>query len=790
MRTPFVIALILLLVAGAPAENIPEKQREQERRIDRRDKAANGIVVNEPKVYDDAMLQQMLTAAQARLAALQVLDQASIVNRIGGVSGAEQRVNSFAITAQTPSLPQIVTTDKGATGSVVETAKLGGTSENSTSSPAGGTTTTASKETRSTDRTVQNTSGLATRDVATTTPQFNTPTATAAAPSVAMPTTAGVSASDILNEQMQLTYEIANLRLLLEGSLSDRLLKSSKMRLVKPRVTIGIPVTLRPDSRHKNAVAIVEVEVQKGTDIGDGEKPAITALLPREKTYNVASITESNASIGGGMVTQVIGFGGSFLRSRRTYYVVQDQDTLALTFPPETSDRSGVLWQFRPVLGRELVRSGDKQTFVQLAFPTSFTEPSFGKLFIRTYWRKYDHRKGLVKEILPGSLMENVEWNIPNYQLGIEPSGFGASSLEDMGDGQVLVKLQGRFLSSTYVRIGNTILREGPGLTFEHFGMRFAARLSDLVSKRVALVARDGTEIPLIIHRTLGTAGGSDDRPTIKAHSVSVIDESNSLLTLQLNDARHDDILPPLVIVAGGKVFGYADAPVKRSSPGVLIAVIPTALLLAQPEVTITWLFADQRTAVPVSLPEFSRLSRSEQLMVLEQGSTSAKFLLYGSRLAKATVVAPEKVELKAIGRPDDGDTLRLLEMTADQIKAHKRMVLGRPGERPVLIDIPAVEFKQVAKKELKARDRISIGSDEAVFEGDGLDKIKQILFRDRPIPFELASDKKSVRLRNLKALGVTSSAVPQDLVFIFDAVKTPVSIEVVNARYETIQRE
>jgi hypothetical protein len=54
--------------------------------------------------------------------------------------------------------------------------------------------------------------------------------------------------------------------------------------------------------------------------------------------------------------------------------------------------------------------------------------------------------------------MENVEWNIPNYQLGIEPSGFGASSLEDMGDGQVLVKLQGRFLSSTYVRIGNTIL--------------------------------------------------------------------------------------------------------------------------------------------------------------------------------------------------------------------------------------------------------------------------------------------------------------------------------------------
>ena len=32
---------------------------------------------------------------------------------------------------------------------------------------------------------------------------------------------------------------------------------------------------------------------------------SLTALLPREKTYNVAAIRESNTNIGGGLITQV-----------------------------------------------------------------------------------------------------------------------------------------------------------------------------------------------------------------------------------------------------------------------------------------------------------------------------------------------------------------------------------------------------------------------------------------------------------------------------------------------------
>lgn len=115
-------------------------------------------------------------------------------------------------------------------------------------------------------------------------------------------------------------------------------------------------------------MAVVEVFIQSNTS---REKPSVSALLPREKTYNVAAITEKNLSISGTMPTQVASVSGGFLRSRKSYYVVQDQDTLASTFEVENkqNNRVGVWWIFRPVLGQVLVRPGPRLTFVQVAVP-------------------------------------------------------------------------------------------------------------------------------------------------------------------------------------------------------------------------------------------------------------------------------------------------------------------------------------------------------------------------------------------------------------------------------------
>jgi hypothetical protein len=46
-------------------------------------------------------------------------------------------------------------------------------------------------------------------------------------------------------------------------------------------------------------VAVVEVKIETARRRLSPEPPAITALLPRDKTYNVAAITDTMTSIGG-----------------------------------------------------------------------------------------------------------------------------------------------------------------------------------------------------------------------------------------------------------------------------------------------------------------------------------------------------------------------------------------------------------------------------------------------------------------------------------------------------------
>jgi hypothetical protein len=151
-------------------------------------------------------------------------------------------------------------------------------------------------------------------------------------------------------------------------------------------------------------------------------------------------ITDQSTSIGGGVVTQIVGLSGSFLRGRKTYYLVQDQDTLALTFHPDHNEKNewaGFLWQFRPVLGQRYVKSGLKQTFVQVAFAKASDTPNFGEVQVRTYWRRYDRKRGILKEVVQGSLREPiVRAPIPSFKLIPNPAEdliFNVTKLEDPG---------------------------------------------------------------------------------------------------------------------------------------------------------------------------------------------------------------------------------------------------------------------------------------------------------------------------------------------------------------------
>jgi len=268
-------------------------------------KNSNGIEIMQPQLYDNALLKQMLMSAQARLALLNVVDQTSITSRLGAISGGSSSTTSIAASIQGPTLPQVQTSKKA---------------------------------------------GAAAPDVTTTEAVPSIAAPALAGSTIPLPTNASVSSADVLNEQMQLSDQIANLSLLLQGPVSETLYQPRRgedSQVAKPKVTIGIPVMVVPKEAYKNAVAVVEAYIQSNNESG---KPSVIALLPREKTYNVAAITEKNLTTGS-ITTQIVSASGGFLRSRKSYYVVQDQDTLASTFTiPGNRNRVGVWWIFRPVL--------------------------------------------------------------------------------------------------------------------------------------------------------------------------------------------------------------------------------------------------------------------------------------------------------------------------------------------------------------------------------------------------------------------------------------------------------
>ena len=744
--------------------------RELAKQIESRDRDQNGILVGQPKVYDDSLLQQMWSTAEARLMSLQMLDQTGIASKLGSITGATQTISSFGLSLQGPSLPQVATTNNGATNGTVST--------NQTAATTGATPSTT------TTNTVQTTANAPVTNVTTTAPSVSAPSVTAPAPSTTMPTSFSVSASDILNEQMQLTYEIANLRLLLEGSLNDRIIGGTK--IVKPRVTLGFPVTLTPDKRHKNAVAIVEVEIEKDIkkdgkdeDLNPNEPPAVLALLPREKTYNVASITDKSVSIGAGVVTQVGSAAGSFLHGTKTYYVVQDQDTLALTYQPKGPMHIGFLWQFRPVLGAQYVKSGLKQTFVQIAFPAPWSAERFGKIHVRTYWKSYDRGHSLTKGIVRDSLTEYSEqWPILNISLDQHPKTFDRTSLEDLGNGQMLVTLKGRFLGGTYVRVGSNILKDGStGFTSEYQQIRFVSSLPDLATKQCSLVARDGTETALIFDRE--QFGAKNALSIVGSPSVVPVDDANSRLTVELNNLLPEGQQPPLVFLIAGKVFGYADAPIRRNG-NQLSVVLPSALLIANPDIAVKALFTDPVywTNAQIHLNEFLPGTQAPKLLLLGAGANSAKFLLYGSGLDQASIISPAGVKLDPFGTPPSPN-IRSVTLDKDQLKSEKQIALQMKDGLVFLVPIPSVELSDSTKPVIKPIGVVTVGADEVIFQGDGLADLQKVVFNGSELKLRKQADGKRVWVKGLKAAGVTAEAKAQTLDFYLKSGKTPVTINV-----------
>ncbi|HSV19132.1 MAG TPA: hypothetical protein VLR71_12015 [Casimicrobiaceae bacterium] len=427
--------------------------------------AHNGVVVGKIKVYDNSFLRAQLDTVQQRLQVLQAFDQASLTARFGSIQGGQ--FNQTAVSAQV--LGQ-------ATPGVV------------TITPSSASVDPTAADTRTTTQAALTPSAPATSNTS----------------SLTFPSSVGGSALDILNEQLQLQYQLTNLQLLLNGALSDRFLARA---VAKKQITIGLPITIEPPSRdHRNMIAEVEVTICNH-DSNAAAIPSIVNLLPRQNTFNVASLTSKSESFGLGVIAGVFSVNTGLFHSNQTYYLVKQQDTVALQKPPylgrvqneagqcpDSRDRAAVAasWQFFPAVGTGVVRSGPRDVFAQFAIPTPRTADALD-IVVRTFW-KHVNDAGIVDrdECDPAP----AQWETVAVPATVPVAT--DFSVDDLGNGSILVHADGAFLQGLRARVGAGVLdpRDPTFAAYPEY-VRFVAPVSSVATGGLFLLGADGGEWPL-----------------------------------------------------------------------------------------------------------------------------------------------------------------------------------------------------------------------------------------------------------------------------------------------------
>ncbi len=319
---------------------------------------ARGIAVGIPKAFDNRTLSLMLDTLNQSLSGLRVIDQPSLAKAIGTIQGSSVTESSSALTVQ-GAPPSI-------TGAQKAPAPLPWNSDMATI-PA-----------------------LANQQY-------------------------GLGASDLLSEQVDLTYQIFNIRMLLDRSLSDRVLWPVNDRQNKgngtPRLetVIGMNVTIDPPRDAENSAAVVEITLYYDRK-DKNTRPSLVAVMPQEHTYNSATLNSKATAFGGSAIAKVVTVGYTQRRRAQTYFLFRDNDTVA--FERQLGrDASEITfgWVFRPVLGRKSVAPGTRQMFAVVSLPQAdslavdllqkqtteaydLKQPRYVELRadVRTYWRKFD----------------------------------------------------------------------------------------------------------------------------------------------------------------------------------------------------------------------------------------------------------------------------------------------------------------------------------------------------------------------------------------------------------------
>ena len=341
----------------------------------------NGIHVGQPKVYDSRELTIMLDNLSQQVQGSNLINPSALATALGNVQGYQSSDFSASFQAN------------GAVGPGAASVFAGN------STPPTGTTTTPTTAPTVTINVAPTLSTASTTSPAATT----TMPATLGPQPPALPTlqtppnytpTFGSNGSDLLSEETNLTYQLYNLSLLLDRSLSDRLY-SGQSRL---QAVLGFDIDLEPTQDARDAAAVVEVTAlmqswppTEGHNCSFLERPTLVALMPEQGSHNAATLSQSAVGFGGAVAAAVYSAGVSVQKRSQVFYLLRDMDTVALqeAAPDTCSIKFG--WQFRPVLGRHSIDPGLRHLMVVIGLPTVDEDKGMPTLRIKvaTRWQHY-----------------------------------------------------------------------------------------------------------------------------------------------------------------------------------------------------------------------------------------------------------------------------------------------------------------------------------------------------------------------------------------------------------------
>jgi hypothetical protein len=545
---------------------------------------ARGIVVGVPKAFDNRTLNIMLDSLNDSLSRLNFLDRKTILDAVGAVQGSSTSESANAFTIQGNPTPSITSSTGATPGTTVTTPSV---------TPA-----------------IPWSSDMATIPSALSDMQYK------------------MGSSDILSEQMDLTYQLFNIRMLLDRSLSDRLLWNANGVSNRLQTVIGVNVSIDPPRDAENAAAVVEVTLYfEGGKYTGAQRPSLVAVMPQEHTYNAAALSSKANAFGGAAVVKMLSVGFSARRRGQVFYLFHDNDTVSFERPTDVNQGTMTFgWAFRPVLGRKSVSPGSRQMFAVVSLPKSDEDgtanPVILKADVHAYWRKYDPKTLTTansREIRPLDKLAHVlslgtrltyppggRTEMCEYPIEVPLTGSYVEALtpevtsvtwQPIGAKRAVVSVRGRNLfQGTKVAIGDKVYDgTSPGLRLmSDQGLDFQTDL-DALGSEGSILGRYGTSVPL-------RQPGSEDDPQLQLVGGEISPALGGYAEIRASLMRGDDCLAPddlqpaslglpIVMLNGKTVPGPYVFPADGDGCAGILARIPESM------------FKDMSGVVSVSFP-------------------------------------------------------------------------------------------------------------------------------------------------------------------------------------------